>query len=70
MGRGKQCTQGKKETVWTATLSGPVSQDYVEQIPDLMSRLMIHNSTADTELNINVRNLAAKIRKSIIIELL
>ncbi len=42
----------------------------MEQIPDGMSRQMIHNSTVDTELTINVRNLVAKIRKSNIIELL
>jgi hypothetical protein len=61
-GKGTQC--GK------ATLSGPASQDYVEQIPDSMSWLMIHNSTADTKLTIDVGNLAAKIRTSNIIELL
>ncbi len=54
----------------TKLVSSPASQDYVEQIPDSMSWLMIHNSTMDTELTINVRNLVAKIRKSKIIELL
>ena len=53
-----------------ATLSGPASQDYGEQNPDGMSRQTIHNSTEDTELTIDVRNLLAKIRKSNIIELL
>jgi hypothetical protein len=42
----------------------------LEQIPDSMSWLTIHNSTGDTELTINLRNLLAKIRKSNIIELL
>jgi hypothetical protein len=70
MGRGKQCAQGKGKQCGKATLSGPTSQDYVEQILDSMSWLTIHNSTADTELTINVRNLAAKIVKSNIIELL
>jgi hypothetical protein len=60
--KGKQC--GK------ATLSGPASQDYVEQIPNGMSWLKINISTVDTDLTINVRNLVAKIRKSKIIELL
>ncbi len=53
-----------------ATLSGPVSQDYKEQIPAGLGRQTIHNSTVDTELTIDVRNLVAKIRKSKIIELL
>ncbi len=57
MGRGKQCAQGKGKQCGKATLSGPASQDYVEQIPDGMSWLTIHNSTADTELTIDVRNL-------------
>jgi hypothetical protein len=61
-GKGKQC--GK------ATPSGPVSQDYKEQIPASLGWQMIHNSTIDTELTINVRNLVAKITKSKIIELL
>jgi hypothetical protein len=68
MGRGKQCPQGKGTQFGTATLSGPESQDFMEQIPDGMSRLMIPNSTGDTELTINVGNLVAKIRKSNIIE--
>ncbi len=42
----------------------------MEQIPDGMSPPTIHNSTGDTELTIDVRNLLAKIRKSNIIELL
>jgi hypothetical protein len=70
MGRGKQVAQGKGKQCSKATLSGPASQDYVEQIPNGMSRLTIHNSTVDTELTIDVRNLLAKIRKSKIIELL
>jgi hypothetical protein len=70
MGRGKQCTQGKGKLYGKATLSGPASQDYVEQIPDGMNWLIIHNSTVVTELTIDVRNLVAKIRKSKIIELL
>jgi hypothetical protein len=70
MGHGKQCAQGKGKQCSKATLSGPASQGYVEQIPDSMTWLTIHNSTADIELTIGVRNLAAKIRKSNIIELL
>jgi hypothetical protein len=70
MGCRKQCAQGKGKQCGKATLSGPTSQDYVEQIPDRMSWLTIHNSTVETELIINVRNLVAKIRKSKIIELL
>ncbi len=42
----------------------------MEQIPNGMSWLTIHNSTGDTELTIDVRNLVTKIRKSNIIELL
>ncbi len=34
MGRGKQCTQGKGKQCGKATISGPVSQDYGEQIPN------------------------------------
>ncbi len=67
MNRGKQCTQGKGKQCGKATLSGPTSQDYEEQIPDGMMGQTIHNSTEDTELTINVRNLVAKIRKSNII---
>ncbi len=67
MGCGKQCPQGKGTQCGTATLSGPVCQDFMKQIPDGMSRLTIHNSTGDTELTINVGNLVAKIRKSDII---
>jgi hypothetical protein len=70
MGRGKQCTQGKGKQCSKATLSGSASQDYGEQIPDGMSQQTIHNSTGDTELTIDVRNLVAKIRKSNIIKLL
>ena len=70
MGRGKQCAQGKGKQCGKATLSSPTSQDYGEQIPDGMSWLTINNSTADTELPTNVRNLTEKIRKSNIIELL
>ena len=70
MGRGKQCAQGKGKQCGKATLSGPVSKGYVEQIPNSMSWLTIHNSTVDTELTIDVRNLVAKMRKSHIIELL
>jgi hypothetical protein len=40
----------------------------MEQIPEGMSWLTIHNSTGDTELTIDVGNLVAKIRKSNIIE--
>jgi hypothetical protein len=36
MGRGKQCPQGKGTQCGTATLSGPASQDFMEQIPDGM----------------------------------
>jgi hypothetical protein len=70
MGRGKQCAQGKRKQCGKATLLGPASQDYVEQISDGMSWLTIHNSTGDTESTIDVRNLVAKIRKSKTIELL
>jgi hypothetical protein len=70
MGRGKQCTQGKGKQCGKATISGPVSQEYGEQIPNGMSRQTINNSTVDTELTIDVGNLVAKIRKSEIIELL
>ncbi len=70
MGRRKQCAEGKGKQCGKATLSGPASQDYVQQIPNGMSWLTIHNSTKDTVLTINVSNLAAKIRKSNIIELL
>jgi hypothetical protein len=69
-GNGKQCAQGKGKQCGKATLSGPTFQDYGEQIPNGVSWLMIHNSTVETELTINVRNLEAKIRKSNIIELL
>jgi hypothetical protein len=68
MGRGKQCPQGKGTQCGTATLSGPASQDFMEQILDGMSRLSIHNSTGDTELTIDVGNLGAEIRKSNVIE--
>jgi hypothetical protein len=70
MGCRKQCAQGKGKQCGKATISGPTSQDYGEQIPNSMSWLTIHNSTVDTELTINVRNLVAKIRKSKIIEVL
>ncbi len=60
MGCGKQCTQGKGKQCKKATLSGPPSQDYGEQIPDGMSWQTIHNSTVDTELAIYVSNLVAK----------
>jgi hypothetical protein len=69
MGHGKQCAQGKGKQCGKATLSGPMSQAYGEQIPNGMSRLTINNSTVDTELTIDVRNLVAK-KKSKIIELL
>jgi hypothetical protein len=68
MGRGKQCPQRKGTQCGTATLSGPASQNFMEQIPDGMSRLTIHNSTGDTESTINIGNLVAKIRKPNIIE--
>jgi hypothetical protein len=70
MGCGKQFAQGKGKQFSKATLSGPVSQACVEQIPDGMSWLTINNSTVVTELTIDVRNRVAKIRKSKIIELL
>ncbi len=70
MGRGKQCRQGKGKQCGKATLLGPASQDYGEQISNGINRQIIHNCTVDTELTIDVRNLVAKIRKSIIIELL
>jgi hypothetical protein len=61
---------GERETVRYTTLSGPTSQNYGGQIPDGISWLTIHNSTVDTELTIDARNLVAKIGKSKIIELL
>ncbi len=70
MGHEKQFAQGKGKQCGKATLSGPASQDYVEQILGSMGWLTINNSTVDTESTINVRNLVAKIRKSKIIELL
>jgi hypothetical protein len=70
MGRGKQFTQGKGKQCGKATLSGPGFQVYGEQIPNGMSWQTINNSTVDTQLTIDVRNLVAKIRKSKIIELL
>ncbi len=70
MGHGKQFAQGKGKQCGKATLSGPASQDYVEQIPAGMSWLTTHNSTMDTELMIDVQNLVAKMRKSKIIALL
>ncbi len=70
MGHRKQCTQGKGKQCGKATLSGPVSKGYVEQIPNSMSWLTIHNSTVDTELTIDVRYLAEKVRKTNVIELL
>jgi hypothetical protein len=71
-GIGNQCTQGKGKQWGKATLSvsGPKSQDYGEQIPNGMSWQTIDNSTVDTKLTIDVRNLVAKIRKSKIIGLL
>jgi hypothetical protein len=66
----KQYAQGKGNQCGKATLSGPTSQDYGEQIPDGMSWQTLKISTVDTELTIDVRNLAAKLRKSKIIELL
>jgi hypothetical protein len=68
MGCGKQCPQGKGTQCGTARLSGPTSQDSMEQIPDGMRQLMTHNSTGDTELTIDMGSLVAKIRKSNIIE--
>jgi hypothetical protein len=64
----EQCTPGKGKQCGKATLSGPMSQDLGEQIPNGMSQQIIHNSTVDTELTINVGNRVAKIRKSKIIE--
>jgi hypothetical protein len=65
----KQCAQGKGKQCGKATLSGPASQDYGEQIPNGMRQQTINNSTVDTELRINVGNLVANRRKSKIIEL-
>jgi hypothetical protein len=70
MGHRKQYAKGKRKQCGKATLSGPASQDYGAQIPNGMSWQTMHNSTVDTELTINVRNLVAKIRKSNIIDLL
>ncbi len=50
MVRGERGIRGGGPPCGKATLSGPMSQDYVEQIPDGMSWLMIHNSIAGTEL--------------------
>jgi hypothetical protein len=55
MGRRIQCAKGKRKQCVRATLPGPMSQDYVEQIPNGMSWLTIHNSTGNTELTINVK---------------
>jgi hypothetical protein len=56
MGCWKQYALGKGKQCGKATLSGPVSKDYEEQIPNGMSQQMIHNSTVDTELTINVKS--------------
>jgi hypothetical protein len=69
-GLQEQCAPGKGKQYGKATLSGPASQDYREQISNGMSQQTIHNSTVDTELTINVGNRVAKIRKFKIIELL
>ena len=70
MGHGKQFAQGKGKQCSKATLSGPAFQDYREQILNGMSQQTIHNSTVDTDLTINVRNLVSKNKKIKIIELL
>jgi hypothetical protein len=69
-GSREQSTPGKGKQFGKATLSGPASQDYGEQISNGMSQQTIHDSTVDTELTIDVRNGVAKIKKSKIIELL
>jgi hypothetical protein len=46
MGHRKQFAQGKGKQCGDATLSGPASQDYGEQIPKCMRWQTIHNSTA------------------------
>jgi hypothetical protein len=71
-GSREQCAPGKGKQCGKATLSGPTSQDYGEQIPNgiRMSQQTINNSTIDTDLTIDVRNCVAKIRKSKIVELL
>ncbi len=61
---GNKFAQGKGKQCGKATLSGPASQDYGEQIPNGMSWQTINNSTVNTELTINVGILVAKIRKS------
>ena len=70
MGCWKQYALGKGKQCGKATLSGPTSQDYGEQIFNGMGQQTIHYYTVDTELTINVGNHLAKIRKSKIIELL
>ncbi len=69
-GLQEKCAPGKGKDCGKATLSGPASQEYGEQIPNGMSQQTINDSTVDTELTINVGNHEAKIRKSKIIELL
>jgi hypothetical protein len=63
-GSWEQCALGKGKQCGKATLSGPASQEYGEQIPNGMSLQTIHDSTVDTELTIDVGNLVSKIRKS------
>jgi hypothetical protein len=70
MRRRKQCAPGKGKQCGKATLSGPASQDYKEQIPAGLDWHTINNSIVDTELTTDVGNLVAKIRKSKSIELL
>jgi hypothetical protein len=65
-----KCAPWKGKECGEATLSGPLSQDYGEQIPNGMSQQTINDSTVDTELTIDVGNCVEKIRKSKIIELL
>ncbi len=53
----KGCNHGK------ATLSGPSSQDYGEQIPNGLGWQTMPKRTVDPDVSINVRNQVAKIRK-------
>ncbi len=69
-GLREQCALVKGKQCGKDTLSGPASQDYGEQIHNGMGQQTIHDSTVGSKLTINVRNCAAKIRKSKIIELL
>ena len=65
----EQCAPGKGKQCGKATLSGPASQDYGEQIPNGMGQQTIYDSTVGLKLTIDVGICVARIRKSKIIEL-